>query len=269
MTEPYYDDDTVTLYLGDAREIVPELGLTADLIVTDPPFGETSLAWDRWPDGWLNAAAQASRSMWCFGSLGMFMDHAAEFPAAKWRRSQDVIGVDEDGTPISGDVSIVWEKHNPSGPDADRFRRIHEHVGLWYQGAWSSVRHEAQRVTTGVVERGRVVNQGAKDIGQRGTYAQNGWSDDGTRLMTSVIRVRSMHRMGNIAPTEKPVAILEPLIRYACPPNGVVLDLFLGSGSSLDAARQCGRRGIGIEMHEPQLEAAAKRLSQLTLPIGA
>lgn len=53
MTTPYYADEQVTLYLGDCREVLPALGVTADCIVADPPYGETSLAWDRWPDGWL------------------------------------------------------------------------------------------------------------------------------------------------------------------------------------------------------------------------
>jgi site-specific DNA-methyltransferase (adenine-specific) len=67
-------------------------------------------------------------------------------------------------------------------------------------------------------------------------------------------------------PTEKPIGLLDPLIRYACPVGGLVLDPFAGSGSTLDAARQAGRRAIGIEGHEPYAERAALRLSQATLP---
>jgi site-specific DNA-methyltransferase (adenine-specific) len=74
-----------------------------------------------------------------------------------------------------------------------------------------------------------------------------------------------MHH-GAVHPTEKPVELLDPLIRYACPPGGLVVDPFAGSGSTLDAARQSGRRAIGIEKHEPYAEAAARRLSALTLP---
>ena len=53
--KPYYADEQVTLYCGDFRELMP--GVLAihgepDLVLTDPPYGETSLAWDRWPDGW-------------------------------------------------------------------------------------------------------------------------------------------------------------------------------------------------------------------------
>ena len=70
--KPYWADETCALYVGDMREVLPALGLEADCVVADPPYGETSLAWDRWPEGWLDVAAQVTRSMWCFGSLRMF-----------------------------------------------------------------------------------------------------------------------------------------------------------------------------------------------------
>ncbi|KKK77223.1 hypothetical protein LCGC14_2855800, partial [marine sediment metagenome] len=60
-----------------------------DAIVTDPPYAETSLGWDKWPDGWPEAARKLTSSMWCFGSLRMFMDRQSEF--ASWKLSQDVI----------------------------------------------------------------------------------------------------------------------------------------------------------------------------------
>ena len=65
-----------------------------------------------------------------------------------------------------------------------------------------------------------------------------------------------------IHPTEKPAGLLDPLIRYACPPGGLVIDPFAGSGSTLDTARCTGRRAIGIEADERYAELAARRLSQ-------
>src|SRR6266496_5990747 len=141
---PYCEADGVTLYHGDCREVIPTLGLTADCIVADPPYGETSLAWDRWPNGWPTVAAQATQSMWCFGSLRMFLDRRDEF--VEWKLSQDV----------------VWEKHNGSSLHGDRFRRVHEHGPHWYRGDWAAIYHEpplevtgrrAQRIARGTTDR--------------------------------------------------------------------------------------------------------------------
>ena len=71
MTAPYYQDDWVTLYLGDWREeIAPDF--RADLQCTDPPYGETSLAWDRWPVGWPDRLRHDARG-WR-GGFGIVLD---------------------------------------------------------------------------------------------------------------------------------------------------------------------------------------------------
>lgn len=243
---PYYQDDQVTLYLGDMRELLPTLGLQADLLVCDPPYSETSLAWDRWPDGWPALAATVASSMWCFGSMRMFLDRAPEF--AEWKLSQDV----------------VWEKHNGTGFAADRFKRVHETATHWYRGDWRSVHHDTPRVPyTGPDKhaRARFDDRAA----HAGAIKAVTYKDDGTRLTRSVVKVKSVRGRG-IHETEKPLGILDPLIRYACREGGLVVDPFAGSGSTLDAARQCGRRAVGIEAHEPYIEAAARRLSVMTLP---
>jgi hypothetical protein len=74
---PYYQDDFVTLYHGRAQDLLPHLP-QADTIVTDPPYAETSLVWDRWPQGWPTLAMAVATQMWCFGSTRMFMDRAAD-----------------------------------------------------------------------------------------------------------------------------------------------------------------------------------------------
>lgn len=241
----YYQDESVTLYHGDWRELIPE-DFTADLILTDPPYGETSLAWDKWPTGWPTLAARHSRSMWCFGSMRMFLDQRDEF--TDWRLSQDV----------------VWEKHNGSGFATDRFKRVHEFATHWYRGEWADVHHDTPRVPGG---------SGNKSVRKRGLtphtgeIGNTGYVDDGHRLVRSVIYQPSMQQRA-INETEKPVPLLEPLIHYGCPVGGTVLDLFAGSAAVLVAARNLGRKGVGYEVREKQCESAARRLSQGVLDFG-
>lgn len=61
--------------------------------------------------------------------------------------------------------------------------------------------------------------------------------------------------------TEKPVALMEKLIRNSSQLNQIVLDPFCGAGSTLEAAKRLGRKGIGIDIDESKCEVAALRLS--------
>lgn len=250
MVEPYYQDHAVTLYVGDMREILPALDIRADAAVTDPPYGETSLAWDRWPTGWPTLVADHTNSLWCFGSMRMFLEHVADF--ASWSLAQD----------------IVWEKHNGAGSANDRFRRVHEHVLHWYRGPWRDIHHVTPRVPAVYDPKGRTTSTSRVEMGaHHGRIGLNRYVDDGTRLTRTVIRAKSIR--GGSHPTEKPAAVLSPLIQYAVPVDGLVVDPFAGSGSTLHAARALGRRAIGIEAREDYCEAAARRLSTPELGLGA
>lgn len=246
---PYYEDDQVTLYNGKWQDILPALNVRADLLIADPPYGETSLWWDTWPNDWPELAAQYGDSMWCFGSMKMFLAHVFEFGG--WKFSQD----------------LVWEKHNGSNLAADRFNRVHEHAVHWYQGKWSDVYHKVPTVDLAVKRTVRKKGRPAAWIGATGENLYIS-KDGGPLLLASVIFARSMHGRA-INETEKPVELLEPMIEYGCKPGGLVVDLFSGSSAALMTAKMTGRYGIGFEVREDQCEKAARRLSQGVLFGGA
>jgi site-specific DNA-methyltransferase (adenine-specific) len=244
--KPYYDEGGITIYHGDCRRVMCDLGPVADVIIADPAYGETSLEWDRWCDGWPTLAAHAikrSGSMWCFGSFRMFLEAVRDF--GSWRFVQDV----------------VWEKHNGSNFIADRFRRVHELVSQWVPVgvAWEEV-YKLPVTTPDATKRAVRRKERPPHTGEieGTTYISE---DGGPRLMRSVQYVRSCHGHA-VHPTQKPVGIITPLIRYSCPPGGVVLSPFMGSGSVLVAARDCGCRAIGVELQERYCEEAVSRLRQ-------
>ncbi len=72
-----------------------------------------------------------------------------------------------------------------------------------------------------------------------------------------------------VHPTQKPVALLRWLIDYYSQPGDMILDPYLGSGTTLRAALDQSRRGIGIEIEERYCEIAARRLDQMALPLEA
>ena len=237
--KPLFDDGCVTLYLADSMQVeLPR----ADLVVTDPPYGSTSLTWDRWQNGW--PARIDAPQMWTFGTFRQFLDHATDFDS--WKMSQDV----------------VWEKHNGSSFHADRFRRVHESVIHWYRGLWSSLYLDPQYEMTAT----RKTVRSKRRPPQMGHIERTPYEshDGGPKLVPSVIYAASMHGKA-IHPTQKPLAVLMPLIRYACPEGGLVLDPFAGSASTLVAARLCGRRAIGYEANKTFAEAAARWLAQQEL----
>lgn len=79
---------------------------------------------------------------------------------------------------------------------------------------------------------------------------------------SGVIHVEQVHSSKHIHPTEKPVPLLEKLIEMSTAPGELVVDPFAGSGSTVLAARNLGRRGIGIEINQRYVARVRRRLSR-------
>lgn len=221
---------------------------SVDCVVTDPPYQQTSLKWDRWVAGWMDEVDRVlkpSGSVWVFGSLRMFMDRRDEFDG--WKMAQDV----------------VWEKHNGSSFHTDRFRRVHEQAVQFYRGKWGDV-FKAPQMT--MDDRPKVVRRKERPphMGaiEGSTYVSQ---DGGPRLQRSVIFARSEHGRA-VHPTQKPVEIVEPLVLSSCPLGGTVLDPFGGSGTTAGVAVKHGRRAILCELNPEYAALVPARVEKIAGP---
>ena len=225
-----------------------------DLIIADPPYGDTSLKWDTRIEDWPHRTIEMLKpngSMWVFGSMRYFLDQGLIFAAAGWKLEQD----------------LVWEKHNGSAFHADRFKRVHENIIQFYRSidSWSSIYNEVQTTPDAVHRSVHRKKRRPAHLGQIQTAAYHS-EDGGPRIMRSVIFMPSMHGHA-IHPTEKPSDLIEILIRTSCPVGGLVGDPFAGSGAAGEAALRAGREYLGCEIDPVMALKANDRLRQL-LPLN-
>lgn len=219
--QPYYEDEAVTIYNADCREVLPELEhKSVGLLLTDPPYG---IGYEMKPV----VVGKGHRRRLRGGKLPIFGDaapfdpeHVLQFPrvvlwGANWYAER---------LPASGGW-IVWDKTDGGRGPKNNFADA--------EMAWTNV--AAQPLLF------RHLWKGLVRASESGCTVQH--------------------------PTQKPVALMEWIIDRWTSPGDTILDPYLGSGPTLIAAKNLNRRAIGIEIHEPYAEIAAKRLAQGVLPL--
>lgn len=97
-----------------------------------------------------------------------------------------------------------------------------------------------------------------------GTYAQDEWSRNNMGNTPDAKR----EPVQNFHPTVKPIKLMQYLINLVTPPNGTVLDPFMGSGSTGVAAKNLNRKFIGIELDQQYFEIAKNRINKLQLELS-
>lgn len=238
---------SVILLEQDIRDAVATLAPASfDCLIVDPPYGQTACRWDKRVKGWpslLRPLLKPSGSMWVFGTLRSFMAEAGEYPG--WRLAQD----------------IIWEKHNGSGFDTQRFRRVHEQAAMFYlaDAPWAGVYRQPQFTHDAKARSVRAKSDRIAHLGRTGPHVYQS-IEGGPRQMRSVLQVRSCHRQSHGHPTQKPEAIYEPLLRYSCPPGGLVLDPFAGSGTTGAVCASLGLSAGVIEKEAPFAAVIRERL---------
>ena len=157
---------------------------------------------------------------------------------------------------------LIWEKPMPVGFLSARRRplRAHENILIFTRKPKTSI-YNPQMVIGKMHTRGNAGSQMAHYHYSR--------SRTGPGIITNEYYPRSILRFSNfrhgksLHPTQKPLDLILWLVRTYSNRRHLVLDPFVGSGTTLVAAKQTGRRAIGVEREERFCEIAANRLREL------
>lgn len=229
--KPYYEDEFVTLYNADSLAN-PQLWTIADVLVTDPPYG---IAWDNhWDDSKFRRHMRPSGSRHVTIRNDDSLENM-ECALGLWgsRKPYAVFTTPKSILRQATQILVWWKDDGSSGAMGQiaHWRRDWEAICLG--GHWQD-RPSPGKLESSVIRTSESVSTLAK---------------------------------GLLHPTPKPVALMERILEH-CEPVWVVCDPFAGSGSTLVAARNLGRRAIGVELEERYCEIAARRLRQMTLDLS-
>lgn len=239
---PYYDEDGITIYHCDCLDVLGSLDPVA-LLLTDPPY-----------------------------SLSVGQDH--ERLAGKGARRLDFFDGDRDWVAMTdyvvervakaaalSNAAYVWCGHRQFGPLIERFE-----VEGW------ATRFLVWRKKCPAPAPPGVGWESAVELCVYAFRAGRKWTPPTGTKCPNVIDADSYRhgQPGKVAhPTQKPLATAGIPLQFSTDIGDVVLDPFMGSGTTLRVAKDLGRRAIGIEVEERYCEIAAKRLGQGVLDFGA
>ncbi len=239
---PYYQDGLTTIYHGDCREILPGIS-DVDLVLTDPPYSISVAGMSH-----VRAPGQGVRNFdFCQGDSDWAAMTSKVVAAIKL---------------CSAPSMYVWCGHRQFGPLVECL-----------EGAGMATRFLVwSKQCPSPAPPGSGWPSGAELC----VYAYRPgrfWAYRGERSSPkSNVIVADSFRHGMPGkwphPTQKPSAVITPLILASSRSGDLVLDPFMGSGTTLIAAKNLNRRAIGIEIEERYCEIAAKRLSQEVLEFG-
>jgi len=225
--KPYYTDKFCTIYHGDCREIVYRIGEEqVDGVVTDPPYMD-------YLSGYFEGRPNPHKAIVELPPVEymrvLYIACRPKTAMVCWCRWDSFDKISRAAADVGWKVrnQIVWAKPNHTAGDLEgNLGNQHECAIFATKGRW--LRHGKREV----------------NLWQESNYFSKGYRPH---------------------PNAKPEPLMSRSVRLVCAEGATVLDPFMGSGATLVAAKEQGRKSIGIEIEEKYCEIAANRLGQEVL----
>ena len=243
------------LFNEDFLKGVDRLGANSiDLVIADPPY---SLGKDygndsdkkspkdflNWTKEWVTAVEPKIKET---GSLYIF---------TTWRFTPEIFSFIK--TKFLMINEIIWDRKVPSmGGSTRRFSSVHDTIGFFAKSKNYYFDIDSVRVP---------YDPETKKARTRSIFVGKKWLEIGynPKDVWSISRLHRIHRERENHPTQKPIEIIERMIKSSSPENGVVLDPFAGSGTSLVTCLLNNRQGIAYEINPEYCSIIKNRLKKV------
>lgn len=228
-------------------------GVKFDAIITDPPYGTTKCKWDSvipFDEMWgkLNKLIKPNGAIVLFGSE----------PFSSALRMSNIKNYRYDWK---------WCKSRKTG-----FQMVKKRPMKSYEDIMVFYKKQPTYFNTELIKLDKPINSYRKN-GKGGNLLNNveckkGRKQEFTNYNKDLLNFNNEHNVNSYHPTQKPVALLEYLIKTYTNENDLILDFTMGSGSTGAACLNVNRRFIGIELDENYFNIAKQRLQDVVIANG-
>ncbi|MEO8838603.1 MAG: site-specific DNA-methyltransferase [Herbaspirillum sp.] len=223
-----------------------------DLLIADPPY---RLGKDYGNDSDKMASADylAWMQRWIDVALPKLKPNGSLYIFLTWRHAPEIFVMLKARMTMLNE--IIWDRRVPSmGGGTRRYSSVHDTIGFFAKSHEHYFDLDAIRIP---------YDEKTKKARSRSIFVGAKWLELGynPKDVWSVSRLHREHRERADHPTQKPLEIIERMVRASCPAGGVVLDPFLGSGTSAVAAKRCGRDFVGFELNPDYCAMTRQRLA--------
>ena len=230
-----------------------------DLIVADPPYGlgkdygndSDKMADKHGVDVYLDWMAQ-----WINVALPKLAPTGSLYICLTWRYAPEIfVMLKQRMTMIN---EIIWDRRVPSmGGSTRSYTSVHDTIGLFAKQKGYYFDVDAVRIP---------YDAETKKARSRSIFVGAKWLEIGynPKDLWSVSRLHREHPEREDHPTQKPLEIIERMVKASCPPGGVVLDPFMGSGTTAVAALRNSRHFVGFELNPDYCAQIEQRLVRET-----
>jgi site-specific DNA-methyltransferase (adenine-specific) len=287
--QPVYDEGGIQIYQGDCLQILPHISCTIDAIVTDPPYASGArteaakassgamLRGQRW-----NASPIENDQMTTVGFIWLIrevllaikpnmVDGSNVLAFIDWRNWPNLVGAIE-STNLRVNGMVVWDKQSMGLGNG--FRAQHELICHASMGTCDPANKDTANVLQVALEAAASNNVAQIDAAlqllddhRENLRRQRSAVLDEIDRCGTVIQMR--RDSNEYHPSPKPVPLMQKLLRVVCSKGQMVIDPFMGAGSTLVAAKALGLRAIGIESQPEYVKRAIDRLHQNVMDFDA